>query len=89
MAKNPPPLPCIENGPFYPRRLNGSEAVVIIVIVCLGAFLTAVIGLPLAEVVQLLAGVGLVAALVVQLVTGAPQRGLSRVLGALFSPPSG
>ncbi|MGW0868206.1 hypothetical protein [Streptomyces sp. NPDC002611] len=78
---------CVEPSFPAPRRLSGSEAVVIVIIICLGGVLVTVAGMSVPAVLQLLAGAGAVAALVVSMVTGAPQRGLRRVLGTLLSPP--
>ncbi|MFI5685467.1 hypothetical protein [Streptomyces sp. NPDC051636] len=78
---------CVETDVTGPRRLGGSEAVVIVIIICLSSVLATVAGMRVPDVLQLLAGAGAVAALVVGLVTGAPLRGLRRTLGALLTPP--
>ncbi|MFG1663824.1 hypothetical protein [Streptomyces sp. Y7] len=82
------PAACVEPGLLGPRRLTGSEAVVIVIIICLGAVLATVAGMNIPAVLQLLAGAGTVAALVVAMVTRAPQQGLRRALSALLGPPA-
>jgi hydrogenase/urease accessory protein HupE len=77
---------CVNPSLPGPRRLSGSEAVVIVIIICLGAVLATVAGMSIPAVLQLLAGAGVVAALVVGMVTGAPQQGLRRALNALLGP---
>ncbi|MFC8957372.1 hypothetical protein ACFT8P_32745 [Streptomyces sp. NPDC057101] len=77
---------CMENGPSSRRRLSGTEAIVIIVIITVAAALTAVAGMTVPVVLQVLAGAGLTAVLVVMLITTTPVRGLRAALQALLSP---
>ncbi|WP_435216463.1 hypothetical protein [Streptomyces sp. bgisy034] len=85
MSKSPS-VSCVETGTPSPRRLNGAEAIVIIVIVAVAAVLVAVTGMTVPVMLQLLVGAGLTAVLVVGLVTGAPARGLRAALRALLAP---
>ncbi|MGW2637079.1 hypothetical protein [Streptomyces sp. NPDC001348] len=78
---------CVEPDVPGPRRLGGSEAVVIVIIICLSSVLATVAGMSIPDVLRLLAGAGSVAALVVGLVTGAPLRSVRRMLGVLLTPP--
>ncbi|MFF4014963.1 hypothetical protein [Streptomyces sp. NPDC001843] len=78
---------CVEPDVPGPRRLGGSEAVVIVIIICLSSVLATVAGMSVPDVLRLLAGAGGVAALVVGLVTGAPLRSVRRMLGVLLTPP--
>lgn len=82
----PPSLSCVESRSLLPRRLSGSEAVVIVVIVTAAAVLTAVLGLPLITVLELLLGAGMTAVLVVAMVSGTPARRARTVLRALSGP---
>ncbi|WP_415962051.1 hypothetical protein [Streptomyces sp. 021-4] len=54
---------CVEHGtvPGSTRRLNGAEAIVIIVVIGLTAALVAVAGVPSPDVLALLSGAGLIA----------------------------
>lgn len=68
--RNPSTSSCVEHGtPGGARRLNGAEAVVIIVVVGLSAVLVALAGVPGVQVLQLLAGAGLVAGVTIALCT--------------------
>ncbi|MFJ8782379.1 MULTISPECIES: hypothetical protein [unclassified Streptomyces] len=80
----PQSVSCVENGSASRSRLNGAEAIVIIVAVA--AVLAAVAGMTVPVVLQVLAGSGLTAVLVVGLITGTPVRGLRAALHALLSP---
>ncbi|MEU5592937.1 MULTISPECIES: hypothetical protein [unclassified Streptomyces] len=77
---------CVEPRVPSPRRLGGSEAVVIVIVICLSSVLATVAGMTVPDVLRLLAGAGTVAALVIGLVTQAPLRSLRRLLGALLAP---
>ncbi|MER7195594.1 hypothetical protein [Streptomyces flaveolus] len=82
----PRPVSCVESASPSSRRLGGAEAVVIIVVITVTAALVAVVGMPLALALQLLAGAGLTAVLVVGLLTGVTTRWLRTALTALLSP---
>ncbi|WP_329383398.1 hypothetical protein [Streptomyces sp. NBC_01716] len=86
MNNEPPVASCVENGGPAPRRLHSPEAVVIIVIVVMAAVLVAFAGLPVMDVLQLLAGAGLVAVVVVALGRAAPAKGLRVAVRALLTP---
>jgi len=72
---------CVEGGCPTPRRLNGPEAIVIIVVIGTAAVLVALGSLTVADALQLLGGAGLLAALIVAVGTGAT--GIRRVLRML------
>ncbi|MEU9317292.1 hypothetical protein [Streptomyces sp. NPDC048295] len=76
---------CVQGTPSLPQRLNGPEAVVVIVIVTVASVLAIVSGLPVLDVLQLVAGAGLVAVLVVALATGAPTRAVRTALRAVLT----
>ncbi|MFF8265668.1 hypothetical protein [Streptomyces virginiae] len=80
MPENNPVLPCAIRQPA-PRRLHAPDAVVIIVIVLTAAALN-VRGLPVTEILLLLAGASLLAIVLVGLSTAAPARTLRLVLRA-------
>lgn len=77
---------CVQSTPPIHQRLNGPEAVVVIVIVTVSSVLAVVSGLPVLDVLQLIAGAGLVAVLVVALATGAPTRAARTALRAVLTP---
>lgn len=81
-----PSVSCVETGSPSLRRLNGAEAIVIIVIVSVAAVLVAVAGMTVPVMLQLLVGAGLTAVLVVGLATGSSARGLRTALRALLAP---
>ncbi|WP_310726886.1 hypothetical protein [Streptomyces sp. N2A] len=60
---------CVEQGSPGARRLSGTEAIVIIVVVGVSASLVTVAAVPVLEVLQLLAGAGLIAGLTIALST--------------------
>ncbi|WP_369780618.1 hypothetical protein [Streptomyces sp. R33] len=80
MPQNNPALPCEIQQPI-PRRLHAPDAVVIIVIVLTAAALN-IRGLPVTDVLQLLAGASLLAIVLVGLSTSAPARALRLALRA-------
>jgi hypothetical protein len=80
-----PSASCVQGTPPIPQRLNGPEAVVVIVIVTVASALAIVSGLPVLDVLQLVAGAGLVAVLVVALVAGAPVRAVRTALRAVLT----
>ncbi|MEU5811257.1 hypothetical protein [Streptomyces sp. NPDC047718] len=80
MPQNNPALPCATQQPV-PRRLHASDAVVIIVIVLTAAALN-LRGLPVTDVLQLLAGASLLSIVLVWLSTAAPVRALRLALRA-------
>ncbi|PJM98010.1 hypothetical protein CG740_38235 [Streptomyces sp. CB01201] len=61
---------CVET-PRPPRRLSGTEAVVVIVVIAIGAAL-ALAGMPVATVLELLTGAGLVGLRLTRRPTPAP-----------------
>ncbi|MFF4399751.1 hypothetical protein [Streptomyces sp. NPDC001480] len=77
---------CVEPRVPGPRRLGGTEAVVIVIVICLSSVLATLARMTVPDVLRLLAGAGTVAALVIGLVTQAPLRSLRRLLGALLAP---
>ncbi|MEU9998151.1 hypothetical protein [Streptomyces sp. NPDC050848] len=77
---------CVQGTHALPQRLNGPEAIVVIVIVTLASVLAVVYGLPVLDVLQLVVGAGLIAVLVVALATGAPARAVRTALSAVLTP---
>ncbi|MDX2557654.1 hypothetical protein [Streptomyces stelliscabiei] len=82
----PQSVSCVEVGSPARRRLSGTEAVVIVVIVNLAAVLAAVAGLPVLTVVELLLGAGLAAVLMIKLAAATPVPAARTVLRALSGP---
>ncbi|WP_328741268.1 hypothetical protein OHA91_39670 (plasmid) [Streptomyces erythrochromogenes] len=77
-------LPCATAQPA-PRRLHTPDAVVIIVIILAAAALSST-GLPVADVLQLLACAGLVAILLIGLGTAAPVKAIRAALRVAAGP---
>ncbi|WP_030807244.1 hypothetical protein [Streptomyces sp. NRRL S-337] len=82
----PRSISCVETGAPSRRRLDGAEAIVIIVITVVAAALAAVAEMSVPVILQLIAGAGLTAGLVLCLVTGEPIRGLRSLVRALLAP---
>ncbi len=85
MPHSLPATPCVRTGTDRPRRLRGTEVVVIIVITLVGAALV-VRGVPVRRVCELLCGTGVAAAAAVALVVGKPSNALRPLLAAMLSP---
>ncbi|WP_330237512.1 hypothetical protein [Streptomyces sp. NBC_00525] len=77
----------MEHGSPSDCRLNGAEAIVIIVVVTITAALKALTGVPTLEVLQLLAGVGLIAGATTALGTRLSFRVVRTVLEAALTAP--
>lgn len=75
---------CVDTGPPVPRRLNGAEATIVIVIIIMSGVLV-LAGLQPVAVLQLLAGAGGVAVTTVLLSRG-PLRAVLGVLRPLLIP---
>lgn len=78
---------CVEHGapPSSARRLNGAEAIVIIVVVGLTAALVAIAGVPSPDVLLLLAGAGLIAGGTIALSTRFSFQAMRAVLKAALT----
>ncbi|MEU8629577.1 hypothetical protein [Streptomyces sp. NPDC048669] len=76
---------CVEHGSPSARRLNGAEAIVIIVVVVITAALTALTGVPALAVLQLLAGAGLIAGATIALSTRLSFKTVRTVLKAALT----
>lgn len=77
---------CVEHGvPGGSRRLNGAEAIVIIVVVGVPAALAAFAGMPTSEALQLLAGAGLIAGAIIALSTRFSFQAVRTVLKAALT----
>ncbi|MEQ4611601.1 hypothetical protein ABMX48_37385 [Streptomyces cavourensis] len=88
MAKQyPATSSCVEHGtaPAHTRRLNGAEAIVIIVVVGLTAALVAIAGVPSPDVLVLLSGAGLIAGGTIALSTRFSLRALRVALRAALT----
>ncbi|GAA1376604.1 hypothetical protein GCM10009612_75160 [Streptomyces beijiangensis] len=77
---------CVEHGvPASARRLNGAEAIVIIVVVGVSAVLVALAGVPSVAVLQLLAGAGFIAGVTIALSTRFSFQAVRTVLKAVLT----
>ncbi|WP_299541744.1 hypothetical protein [uncultured Streptomyces sp.] len=87
MPKHPPSASsCVEHGtPASARRLNGAEAIVIIVIIGVTVGLVRFAGVPVVDVLLLIAGSGLVAGAIIALSTRLSLRVVRTVLKAALT----
>lgn len=85
--QHPATSSCVEHGtaPGNTRRLNGAEAIVIIVVVGLTAALVAIAGVPGPDVLVLLSGAGLIAGGTIALSTRFSLRALRVALRAALT----
>ncbi|MCX4792625.1 hypothetical protein OG369_43400 [Streptomyces sp. NBC_01221] len=84
--QNPSTSSCVEHGlSGTTRRLNGAEAIVIIVVVCITAALTTFGDVPSLDVLQLLAGAGLIAGTTIALSTRFSFQAVRTVLKAALT----
>lgn len=83
--QHPSARPCVEHGSPSARRLNGAEAIVIIVVVIITAALTALAGVPALEAIQLLAAAGLIAGATIALSTRLSFKTVRTVLKAALT----
>ncbi|MYX18411.1 hypothetical protein GTY67_34245 [Streptomyces sp. SID8374] len=87
MSKQSPSVSsCVEHGrTVTSRRLNGAEAIVIIVVVGLTAALVVAEQVPVLDVLLLLAGAGLIAGCTIALSTRFSLRAVRTVLKAVLT----
>ncbi|WP_073747342.1 hypothetical protein [Streptomyces sp. CB02115] len=85
--QHPATSSCVEHGmaPGSTRRLNGAEAIVIIVVVGLTAGLVAVAGVPSTDVLLLIAGAGVIAGGTIALSTRFSLRAVRAMLKAALT----